>query len=73
MVPNSIGKPPASNTPSLAALANRSSARLHGVISFHEEATPICSLAKSASPIPTAQHAAGGGFLGPSVTSRLRA
>ena len=41
MVPNFIGKPPASNTPSLAAFDNRSSERLQGVISFHDDATPI--------------------------------
>lgn len=55
MVPNSIGKPPASNTPSFTALASRSSDRLQGVISFHDDATPICDLAKSSSPMPTAR------------------
>ena len=38
-----------------APCASRSSDRLHGVISFHETATPICGLAKSSSPIPTAR------------------
>ena len=55
MVPNSSGYPPAAWTPSFAALASRSSDRLHGVISFHELATPICGFAKSSSPIPTAR------------------
>ncbi len=41
MVMNSSGNPPASVTPSLARLASRSRGRLHGVTSFHEEATPI--------------------------------
>ena len=38
IVPNCSGKPPAAWTPSLAFLASRSSDRLHGVISFHDEA-----------------------------------
>src|SRR5919206_5088597 len=73
MVPNSIGNPPAACTPSLLALASRSSDRLHGVISFHDEATPIWGLAKSSSVIPTARsipRAAARSI--PSVTSRLR-
>jgi hypothetical protein len=28
---------------------------LHGVISFHELATPICGLTQSSSPMPTAR------------------
>ena len=73
MVPNFIGKPPASNTPSLTALASRSSDRLHGVISFHDDATPICGLAKSSSPMPTARSMPrAAAFSRPSVTSRLR-
>ena len=73
MVPNFIGNPPASNTPSLAAFDNRSSERLHGVISFHDEATPIWGLAKSSSPIPTARSMPRAAvFSSPSVTSRLR-
>ena len=73
MVPNSIGKPPAANTPSLTALASRSSDRLHGVISFHDDATPICGLAKSSSPMPTARSIPrAAAFSRPSVTSRLR-
>ena len=40
MVPNSRGKPPASNTPSRTALASRFSDRLQGVISFQDDATP---------------------------------
>ena len=55
IVPNSSGKPPAARTPSLARLASRSSDRLHGVISFQDEATPICGLAQSSSPMPTAR------------------
>ncbi len=73
MVPNSIGYPPASKTPSLAAFASRSSERLHGVISFHDEATPICGFAKSSSPIPTARNMPRAAARSrPSVTSRLR-
>ncbi len=73
IVPNSIGKPPASNTPSLTALASRSSDRLHGVISFHDDATPICDLAKSSSPMPTARSMPrAAAFSSPSVTSRER-
>ena len=73
MVPNFIGKPPASKTPSLTALDSRSSERLQGVISFHDEATPIWGLAKSSSPIPTARSIPrAAAFSRPSVTSRLR-
>ena len=73
MVPNSSGKPPAARTPSLARLASRSSERLQGVISFQDEATPICGLPKSSSPMPTARSIARAGALAsPSVTSRLR-
>ena len=42
-------------TPCLEAFAKRSSERLHGVISFHEEAIPICGLTQSSSVIPTAR------------------
>ena len=56
MVPNCIGKPPAACTPSFDADASRSNERLHGVISFHEDAIPICGLTQSASPIPTARN-----------------
>ena len=73
IVPNSMGKPPAACTPSLLALASRSRDRLHGVISFQDDATPICGLAKSSSRIPTARsipRAAARSM--PSVTSRLR-
>ena len=55
MVVNSIGKPPAARTPSLACLASRSSGRLHGVTSFQDDATAICGFAKSSSVIPTAR------------------
>ena len=73
MVPNSIGKPPAANTPSLTALASRSRDRLHGVISFQDDPTPICGLAKSSSSIPTARSIPrAAAFSRPSVTSRLR-
>ena len=73
MVPNFIGKPPASNTPSLTPSDSRSSERLHGVISFHDDATPICGLAKSSSPMPTARSIPRAAvFSRPSVTSRLR-
>ena len=47
----------------MADLASRSSERLQGVISFHEEAMPICGLAKSSSPMPTARSIPGGGPL----------
>ena len=55
MVPNSSGKPSAPRTPSLARLASRASDRLQGVISFHDDATPICGLRQSSSPMPTAR------------------
>ena len=73
MVPNCIGKPPALNTPSLDALARRSSDKLQGVISFHEDAIPICGLTQSASPIPTARSIPrAGDRSSPSVTCPLR-
>ncbi len=69
MVMNSRGKPPARRTPSLARLARRSSGRLHGVTSFHDEATPICGLSQSSSVMPTARSMArAGARVGPSVT-----
>jgi hypothetical protein len=40
MVVNSMGNAPAARTPSLHRLARRSSGRLHGVTSFHDDATP---------------------------------
>jgi cytochrome b561 len=55
MVPNWSGYPPPPWTPSFAAWARRSSERLHGVISFHELAMPICGFSQSASPMPTAR------------------
>ena len=61
IVPNSSGKPPAVRTPSLAALARRASERLHGVISFQDDATPICGLSQSSSVIPTARSIARAG------------
>src|SRR4051812_2729072 len=73
MVPNSSGYPPPACTPFLTALASRSRERLQGVISFHEDATPICGLAKSSSPIPTARSIPRAAvFSRPSVTSRER-
>src|SRR3954464_8377491 len=73
MVPNSRGKPPPACTPFLTAFANRSSERLQGVISFQLDATPICGLAKSSSPMPTARSMPrAAAFSRPSVTSRLR-
>src|SRR3954463_7122220 len=55
IVPNSSGKPSAPRTPILAFLARRSRDRLQGVISFHDDATPICGLRQSSSPMPTAR------------------
>ena len=73
MVPNSSGYPPAACTPFFTAFASRSSDRLQGVISFQDEATPICGLAKSSSPMPTARSMPRAAvFSRPSVTSRLR-
>src|SRR5690349_14134707 len=72
IVPNSSGYPPAAWTPSLTALASRSRGRLQGVISFQLLATPICGLAKSSSPMPTARSIPrAAAFSRPSVTSRL--
>src|SRR3954465_2693153 len=73
MVPNSSATAPAARTPSFARLASLSSERLHGVISFHDDATPICGLSQSSSVSPTARSMARAGarFI-PSVTSRLR-
>src|SRR3954470_11536562 len=73
IVPNSSGYPPAACTPSLLALASRSRLRLQGVISFQELATPICGLAKSSSPRPTARSMPREAVASrPSVTFRLR-
>src|SRR3954469_1376854 len=73
MVPNSSATAPAARTPSFARLANLSSERLHGVISFHEDATPIFGLSQSSSVRPTARSMARAGARSiPSVTSRLR-
>ncbi len=73
IVPNSSGYPPPAWTPSLTTLARRSSDRLHGVISFQDEATPICGFTQSSSPIPTARSIPRAAvFSSPSVTSRLR-
>src|SRR6478735_12644227 len=73
MVPNSSGYPPAACTPSLTALASRSRDRLQGVISFQDEATPTCGLAKSSSPMPTARSMPRAAVASsPSVTTRER-
>ena len=73
MVTNSRGNPPASRTPALASWARRPRGRLHGVTSFHEEATPIWGLSQSSSPMPTARSMArAGARVGPSVTAKLR-
>ena len=73
MVPNCIGKPPASITPWREALAKRSSERLHGVISFQDDAIPICGFAKSSSFIPTARNMPlAGARSKPSVTIQER-
>jgi len=46
---------------------------LHGVISFHDDATPICGLTQSSSPIPTARSIPRDAVASrPSVTTRLR-
>src|SRR3954468_6507417 len=73
MGPNWIGKPPPLRTPSLARLASRSSDRLHGVTSFHDDATPIWDLPQSSSVMPTARSIARAGARSkPSVTSKDR-
>src|SRR3954449_2374125 len=73
MVPNSSGEPPAACTPFLTAWASRCSERLHGVISFQLDATPIWGLRKSSSPMPTARSIPrAAAFSRPSVTSRER-
>ena len=73
MVMNSIGKPPASRTPTFERLASRSSGMLQGVTSFHDDATATCDLPQSSSVMPMARSIArAGALLGPSVTSRLR-
>src|SRR3954453_15717829 len=73
IVPNCIAKPPPSVTPRFAASASRASDRLHGVISFQEDAMPICGLSTSASVSPTARSIArAGARRSPSVTSPLR-
>ena len=73
IVPNCIGNPPAAMTPSFDAFASRSSERLQGVISFHDEAIPICGLTQSSSPMPTARNIPRAGALSkPSVTTPER-
>ena len=71
IVPNSSGKPPAARTPSLARLASRSSERLQGVISFQDDATPICGLVEVVvAHADGAQHGAGGGLRRPRRSPR---
>ena len=70
IVPNCIGKPPAFVTPIFDALASRSNDKLHGVISFQDDAIPICAFLKSSSFIPTARNIPLAGARSmPSVTS----
>ena len=60
-------------TPFFDAFAKRSSERLHGVISFHDDAIPICGFAKSSSFIPTARNIPRAGARSiPSVTKPER-
>ncbi len=73
IVPNSIGKPPASRTPALTCSASTRSVMLQGVTSFHELAMPICGFSQSSSVIPTARSIARApARWNPSVTSRDR-
>src|SRR4029079_12010523 len=59
--------------PFFTAWASRCSERLHGVISFQLDATPIWGLVKSSSPMPTARSIPRAAALSrPSVTSRER-
>src|SRR5664280_2829691 len=51
IVPNSKGYPPEERTPCLARSANRWSGRLHGVTSFHDDATPICGCSAGSVPV----------------------
>ncbi len=61
MVVNSIGKPPAARTPTLARLASRPRGMLQGVTSFHDEQTATCGLSQSSSVMPTARSMARAG------------
>ena len=62
IVTNSNGKPPASRTPTFARLARRSSGMLHGVTSFHDDATPTCALPEvGVGHADRTQHRPGGG------------
>jgi hypothetical protein len=73
IVPNSSATPPAARTPSFAAAASRLIDTLHGVISFHDDAIPICGLSQSSSVRPTARSIErAAAFWIPSVTSRER-
>ena len=59
IVVNSIGKPPASRTPTFERLASRSRGRLQGVTSFHDDATATWGFTQSSSVIPIARSIAG--------------
>ncbi len=73
IVPNSSGNPPAACTPALTCSASRRNDMLHGVISFHELAMPICGFSQSSSVSPTARSIARApARCMPSVTSRER-
>ncbi|CAB4688113.1 unannotated protein [freshwater metagenome] len=61
MVPNSIGKPPALRTPSLARSASLRKVMLHGVTSFHAFAIAIWGFCQSLSVMPTARSMARAG------------
>ncbi len=66
MVPNCSGYPPPECTPSWRPGARRSRLRLHGVISFHELAIPICGLSPvGVAHADRAQHPARGQRLDP--------
>ena len=61
IVPNSIGNAAGVAHALLGALGQRSSGMLHGVTSFHDEATPTCGLSQSSSVMPTARSIARAG------------
>ena len=63
IVPNSRATPPASRMPALTSSASGRSVMLHGVISFHELAMPICGFSQSSSVNPIARSIARAGRL----------
>src|SRR5215469_5586336 len=74
MVLNSTLLPPAPSTPAHASRASSPICMLQGVTLPQVDATPICGLAKSASPKPTARSMAReGACFAPSTTTRERA